>query len=58
MVEGTLGNYFLCKVTGIRNVKVKLFDDIERLLSQVRYAPNLRKNLIYVGTLDLTACSI
>jgi len=39
------------KVIGIRNIKIKMFDGV-RILCDVRYIPNLRKNLISLGILD------
>ena len=34
------------------NIKVKMFDGVIRTLCNVRHVPNLRKNLISLGTLD------
>ena len=47
-----MGNDASCKVVGIRNIRVKMFDGVIRTLCDVRYVPNLRKNPISLGTLD------
>lgn len=47
-----LGNHASCKVVGIGTVKIKMFDGIVRVLMDVRHVPDLRKNLISLGTLD------
>ncbi|KAK2992130.1 hypothetical protein RJ640_019386 [Escallonia rubra] len=39
-------------------IKIKMFDGIVRTLGDVRYIPDLKKNLISVGTLDSRDCSI
>ena len=47
-----MGNDASCKVIGIGTVRVKMFDGVVRTLSDVRHIPELRKNLISLGTLD------
>ncbi|KAL8503329.1 hypothetical protein ACS0TY_022168 [Phlomoides rotata] len=47
-----LGNNQVCKVMGIRSVKIKMHDGVTRLLTNVRYVPELRRNLISLGLLD------
>ena len=39
-----MGNDATCPVIGIGTVKIKMFDGVVRILSNVRYVPNLRKN--------------
>ena len=46
-----MGNDASCKVVGIRNIKIKMFDGVVRTLCDVRHVPDLRKNLISLGTL-------
>ncbi|KAK2966230.1 hypothetical protein RJ640_008213 [Escallonia rubra] len=46
------------KVNGIGAIKIKMFDGIVRTLGDVRYIPDLKKNLISLGTLDSIDCSI
>ena len=41
-----------CRVTRMGNIKVKMFDDVIRMLCDVRHVPDLRKNMISLGTLD------
>ncbi|KAK2997449.1 hypothetical protein RJ639_025454 [Escallonia herrerae] len=43
---------------GIGTIKIKMFDGIVRTLGDVRYIPDLKKNLISLGTLDSIDCSI
>ena len=47
-----MGNNVSCKVINIGNVRIKIFDGVIRTLCDVRYIPELRKNLISLGTLD------
>ena len=53
-VTGTvyMGNNNTCKVMGIGNINLKLHDGKVRLLTNVRYVPSLKRNLISLGTLD------
>ena len=41
-----------CKIVGVGNVKIKMFDGVIRTLTNVRDVPELKKNLIYLGVLD------
>ena len=45
-------NNLVCKVVGIATTKVKMFDNVVGTLKDVRHVPNLKKNLISLGTLD------
>jgi hypothetical protein len=47
-----MGNDARCKAIGLGTIKVRMFDGIFRILTNVRYVPNLKKNLISLGTLD------
>ena len=47
-----MGNVATCPVIGIGTVKIKMFDGVVRVLSNVRHVPDLRKNLIPLGILD------
>jgi len=40
-----------CNMEGIRTVQIKMFDGIIRELKEVRYVPQLKRNLISVGAL-------
>ena len=47
-----MGNDASCMVVGIGNIKVTMFDGVIRMLCDVRHVPNMRKNLISLGTLN------
>ncbi|KAE8735884.1 hypothetical protein F3Y22_tig00000329pilonHSYRG00358 [Hibiscus syriacus] len=40
-----------CNIVGIGEVRIKMYDDFVRTLSGVRHIPDLKKNLISLGTL-------
>src|ERR1044072_4008907 len=44
-----LGNNKACKITGVGSVRFKLHDETIRLLIEVRYVPDLKRNLISLG---------
>ena len=46
-----MGNDATCPIIGIGTVKIKMFDGVVRVLSNVRYVPDFRKNLISLGVL-------
>ena len=48
-----MGNNASCQTVGIDNVKIKMYDGTIKTLSDVRHVPDLKKNLIYLGVLDL-----
>ena len=52
-----MGNDASCKVVGIGSIKIKMFDGVVRTLCDVRHIPELRKNLISLGTLDCNGYS-
>ena len=39
------------RVAGIGDIKIKMFDGVERMLRGVRYVPGLRRNLVSLGVL-------
>ncbi|GFY85485.1 hypothetical protein Acr_04g0002230 [Actinidia rufa] len=47
-----MGNDASCRVIGIGTIKIKMCDGVVRILCDVRHNPELRKNLISLGTLD------
>ena len=47
-----IGNNMSCKTISIRSIKIRIHDGIIRTLSNVRHVPDLKKNLISLGTLD------
>ncbi|KAK2986265.1 hypothetical protein RJ640_021834 [Escallonia rubra] len=52
-----MGNDVACKVVGIGSIQIRMHDGIVRTLTDVRHVPELRKNLISLGTLDSNGCS-
>ena len=52
-----MGNDVSCKVVGIRNIIIKMFDGVVRTLCDVRPILDLRKNMISLGTLDCNGFS-
>ncbi|KAL0350082.1 UNVERIFIED_CONTAM: Retrovirus-related Pol polyprotein from transposon TNT 1-94 [Sesamum radiatum] len=46
-----LGDDRCCNIVGVGEVRIKMYDGIVRTLSDVRHIPNLKKNLISLGTL-------
>ena len=46
-----MGDDHLCNMEGICTVRIKMFDGIVRELKEVRYVPQLKRNLISVGAL-------
>ena len=47
-----MGNDTTCTIFGMGTIKIKMSDGVVRTLEEVRYIPNMRKNLISLGTLD------
>ena len=45
-------NNVTCKTVVIGSIRIKMYDGIVRTLTDVRYVPELRKNLISMGFLD------
>jgi hypothetical protein len=48
----TMGNDAHCKITGIGNIRIKMFDSVVKTLCEVRHIPEVKKNLISLGILD------
>jgi hypothetical protein len=51
----TMGNGVHYKITGIGNIRMKMFNGVVRTLCDVRHALEMEKNLISLGTLDLNS---
>ena len=47
-----MGDDHPCDIEGIGTVRIKMFDGIVRELKEVRYVPQLKRNLISVGALE------
>ncbi|XP_075108699.1 uncharacterized protein LOC142180384 [Nicotiana tabacum] len=59
MAEGgviLMGNNAACKVIGKGTVRIKMHDGVVRTLTDVRHVPDLKKNLISLGTLESLGC--
>jgi hypothetical protein len=48
----TMGNGAHCTITGIGNIKIRMFEGVVRALCDVRHVQEVEKNLISLGTLD------
>jgi len=48
-----IGDDHSCNMEGIGTVRIKMLDEIVRELKEVRYVPQLKRNLISVGALKL-----
>ncbi|PHT67900.1 hypothetical protein T459_27387 [Capsicum annuum] len=58
-VEGRvvlLGNNVACKIVGTGTVRIKMHDGIVRTLRNIRCVPELKKNLISLGTIESFGC--
>ena len=53
-----LGNNLTCKVARIETISLKMFDGVTRDLHQVRYVPELKRNLISLGMVDQLGSTI
>jgi hypothetical protein len=47
-----MGNDVACKTKGIGKLHLKLHDGSTGVLEEVRYVPDMKKNLISLGTLE------
>ena len=47
-----LGNNMSCSVVGIGIVVINTFDEMTRTLKEVKHIPDLKRNLLSLGTLD------
>ena len=53
-----MGNNEVFKVFGIDSIKFRLHDGMERMLTNVRYVLDLKRNLISLGMIDSMGCTI
>jgi hypothetical protein len=44
-----MGNGIPCKIVGVGSIRIRMFDGIARELTNVRYVPELKSNLISLG---------
>jgi len=47
-----MGNDVTCNIVGIGSIQLKMFDGTNKILTNVRHVPELRKSLIPLGVLD------
>ena len=47
-----MGNNASCKVVGIGTVRIRMFDGVVRTLGDIKHAPDLKRNVISLSTLD------
>ena len=52
-----LGNNMSCSVVRIGIVAINMFDGMTITLKEVRHVPNLKRNIISLGTLDESSYS-
>jgi hypothetical protein len=52
----TMDNGAHCKIIGIGNIRIKMFDGVVRMLYDVRHVTKVEKNLTSLGTLDSNGC--
>ena len=53
-----MGNDNACKTMGIGTIQLKNHDGSIQVLTDVRYVPNLKKNLISLGVLESKGITI
>ena len=51
-----MGNDTQCKIAGIGTIQIKTHNGVVRTLSKVRFIPDLKRNLISLGTLESLGC--
>ena len=52
-----MGNDQTCNVNGIGSVKFQLWDGFLRVIENVRWVPQFRRNLLSLGMFDSNGCS-
>jgi len=51
-----MDNNVVCKTVGIGNIRMRMFDGHVRTLTNVRHVPDLRKNLLSLGSWEAQGC--
>jgi len=51
-----MGNNSQCKVAGKGTIRFKMHDSMIKTLTNVKQIPNLKRNLICLGTLESLGC--
>lgn len=52
-----LGNDKSCKLKGIGQIRMRMHDGVDRVIKDVRFVPELKRNLISMGTLESSGCT-
>lgn len=47
-----LGNNHACKIRGIGTIYIRMFDGVVRKITDVRYVPGMKRNLLSLGVFD------
>ena len=47
-----IGNDAPCEIANVGTIRIKMFDEIVKTLGDVKHAPDLKRNLISLSTLD------
>jgi len=47
-----MGNDEACRMDGIDTIRIKMFNGVERELTEVRYVLQMKKNIISVGAVE------
>ena len=53
----TLGTNQVCNVRGVGTIRLKMQDQSIKLLTDVRYIPEVKRNLVSLGSLEAKGCS-
>ena len=53
-----MGDDRLCHIEGICTILIKMFDGMIRELKDLRYIPQLKKNLIFIGALEALSLEV
>jgi len=51
-----LDNNVTCNIIGKGTIQIIMHDGVVRILTDIRYVPELKKNLIFLGTLESLGC--
>ena len=52
-----LGNNQVCSIKGIGTIRFRMNDGSTKILSEVRFIPGVKRNLISLGVLERKGCS-
>ena len=52
-----LGNDHMCTIKGIGDIKLRMKDGSLKILTEVRFIPEIKRNLVSLGALERKGCS-